>query len=1198
MYMKKKSFAFFARHSRLLFTSFAFLMAIGLLAAPLRPPLVIAQQEEQQNPSTVLFNQNFDGVAAPQLPAGWTTSTTGTQNLQFLTGVGTFVSAPNHVATNNPATAGSSQLTSPPILIGNNAVRLIFQHYYQTEPDPGYDGGVLEISIAGGAFQDILAAGGIFVTGGYIQLLNADALGNPLLGRQVWTGNSGGYIPTQVNLPASVLNQSIRFRWRYGTDEIAGGNGWRIDNIQVVDNIVSQELSGFTENFDSVTAPALPVNWTAAIMGDSTPFATTTITPNSPPNAVFTNDPATVSTSELVSPNIRVGGNSPKLIFRHKYDLETNFDGGVLDIKINNGSFQDIRAAGGIFVSGGYTGTLNLGFMNPLPGRQAWTGVSNGYVTTEVDLPAAAYNQNVQFRWLRGTDNAVGRPNGGWWIDNVLITNAISGQNQNAISIPVAGIASPYPSEINVTNHDGLVTGVQVNLTNFSHTSPDDVDLMLVAPNGRKVVLMSDVGGNNPVSNLSLSFDDTATASLPDNAPITSGSYKPTNFEPNDDFPAPAPTGSPTGGLLSAINGSEANGAWKLFLVDDNGENLGNISGGWSIIVQSSTSIINISDSGAAQPYPSEVTISGLQGSVTKAVVMLSNFSHASPDDVDILLVAPSGRRIVLMSDVGGNTEIGRANFTFDDAALSNLPDSAPLVSGSYKPTNFEPGDTFPAPAPTGAPTGATLNAFFGSVPNGVWRLFIVDDNGGNAGTIANWGISLEASTSACTFSLSPTGQGFPITGGSGSFTVNMPTGCAWTATTNSSFVSITSNASGEGVGTVNFTVAPNMNAGRTASIVVSNGVFSQTFLIQQPSGCPFSLADTVQNVAASGGAHSVAVTAGASCPYLATSNVPWIQITSPSQTGNGTVNFTVAPNPTGTLRSGTITIGARTLTINQAGSSARRFDFDGDGKADVSVFRPSNGTWYIQNSTNNSLSAAAFGLGTDKLVPADYDGDRKSDFAVFRDGTWYILQSQTNTVRSVNWGSGTDVPVPGDYDGDGKADVAVFRASDSNWYIVRSGSNTSQAVTFGASTDQPVPADYDGDGRMDFAVYRSGANSSWFVLQSGSNSVTGKSFGTTGDIAVVGDYDGDGRDNIAVFRPSNGTWYLAANEGSGFEARAFGQAGDIPTAADYNGDGRTDIGVFRAGAWYILNLGSETLRSEQWGLADDKAVPSAFNRQ
>jgi hypothetical protein len=997
----------------------------------------------------------------------------------------------------------------------------------------------------------------------------------------------------------SFANQTVRFRWRYATDNTFEGTGWRIDNVKVED--FTPTLVTFSENFDGVAAPALPAGWTTEQTEPFRAFATNTESAYTAPNAVFTPAIAAAGFAAIISPSVRISSNSPKLIFQHHYAVDDGRKGGVLEISINGGAFQDILAAGGSFTHGGYNGVLIGTTGNPLPNRQAWTGATNGFILTEVNLPPGAYRQNVRFKWLFATDSII--LSVGWWIDAVQLTETIAGENLNAISIPAAGIAEPYPAEIQVANQEGFITSVQVNLTNFSHSAPDDVDLILVAPNGRKVVLMSDVGGSNPVSNLSLSFEDAANASLPDNAPLVSGSYKPTNFEPVDNFPAPAPIGAPLGNKLSTLNGGAPNGAWKLFLVDDNGNNGGSISGGWNLSLQTSPDVIAIPASGTSQPYPSEFNVSGISGSLSKVTVNIPNFSHTSPDDVDLMLVAPNGRRIVLMSDVGGNTEVGGLNLTFDDTAAANLPDNAPLVSGTFKPTNFETGDDFPAPAPQGAPTGTTLNAFFGISPNGVWKLYVVDDAGENPGSIGgSWSLNIESSVSACLFNLSASVQAFAAAGGSGGFGVLIPTGCPWTSASNNGFINISSGSSGEGDGAVAFTVGSNQGPARTGTITVTNGAFSRTFQVQQASGCPLAVNQTAMNFSSAGGVGNIQVTAGAECAWQTSADAGWIFVTSAPQSGNGTASFTVQPNTGSTGRSATITIGAHTVTINQNGTaalSAKSFDYDGDGKADLSVFRPSAGSWYISHSSNNAFISVQFGAAGDLIAPADFDGDGKTDICVFRpsDGGWYRLNSSNNTFTALQFGSSGDLPVPGDFDGDAKADLTVYRPSAGSWYRINSSTNQFIAAQFGIAEDKPLVADFDGDGKSDLAVYRP-SNGTWYRINSSNDTFSPNQFGSNGDLPVAADYDGDGKADLAVYRPSIGDWYIINSSNNSFTGLHFGIAEDKPAPADFDGDGKADVVVFRpsSGTWYLLRT-TAGFTGFQFGANGDIPTPNAFVR-
>lgn len=275
--------------------------------------------------------------------------------------------------------------------------------------------------------------------------------------------------------------------------------------------------------------------------------------------------------------------------------------------------------------------------------------------------------------------------------------------------------------------------------------------------------------------------------------------------------------------------------------------------------------------------------------------------------------------------------------------------------------------------------------------------------------------------------------------------------------------------------------------------------------------------------------------------------------------------------------------------SIVSAAPNRARMDYDGDGKTDVSVFRPESGNWFL-NQSNAGFASVSFGIATDKIVPADYDGDGKTDVAVFRDGNWYLNRS-TAGFTAVSFGSAGDIPQPEDYDGDGKADIAVFRPSTGAWYLLKSTEGFA-AVNFGIATDKPVAADYDGDNKADVAVYRDG---NWYILQS-QQGFKAVAFGTPTDKPIAVDFDGDNKTDISVYR--DGNWYQMRST-AGFGAVAFGNSTDKPAAGDFDGDGKDDVAVFRPlnGVWYIINSSNGSLSFSSFGTSNDIPTTAAFQQ-
>ena len=297
-------------------------------------------------------------------------------------------------------------------------------------------------------------------------------------------------------------------------------------------------------------------------------------------------------------------------------------------------------------------------------------------------------------------------------------------------------------------------------------------------------------------------------------------------------------------------------------------------------------------------------------------------------------------------------------------------------------------------------------------------------------------------------------------------------------------------------------------------------------------------------------------------------------------------------------ILAGDVRAGLLILDVTKASQPSKNVvsDFDGDGRTDLSIYRPSVGDWSVERSSDGSAFGLHWGVSEDLPTAGDYDGDGKSDLSVFRPstGTWWTLYSSTGNSSATQFGVSGDVPVAADYDADGKTDIAVWRPSTGIWYIFRSTLGVS-VVRWGVAGDKPLVGDFEGDGKADIAVWRP-SDGVWYVLPSASSIPMYIKWGTNGDKPVWADFDGDGKSDFTVYRPSDGTWWIFFTRNNSFATYRFGANEDIPVPADYDGDGKADVAVFRPSTdeWYRIDSSTGGVGYRVFGQSGDVASPAS----
>jgi len=1143
---------------------------------------------------------------------------------------------PNHVW-HGPDVGSRSDhsLISPPLQVSSAGnFTLSFSHRFDFESDPttDWDGGVIELSTDDGA--NWVDVGGLIggAEGYNGTITNADAK-NPLLGRNVFSGRNASYPNFQtvtLNLGTTYAGQTVRLRFRIGTDEASGAAGWDLDNLAFsgIDNLPFAQILAETTYCCpdiAVTNPGVTTGTAGTFFSQSFTqsggVGTTNFSTASPlPNGLL------LSTSGVLSGTPTQTGSFPLTV--KATDSNNCLGTGALYTLVigcptitvippstNTGTVgvsfsQSFTQTGGI-------GTINYSTASPLP---------NGLLLSPSGVLSGTPQQTGAFPITVQATDANGCM--GTALYNLMITcapitlpslpggTAGIAYNHSAAASPAGtysyGLtAGALPNGLQLDTQTGAVSGTPTATGSFSFT--------LTATNT-----------GTPACNASQAYTVVivcptivfAPASLP--AATVNTAY------------APTLSASPLGGgyTFALTSGTlppgltlNANGSFSGAPTQSGNYNFRVTTTGWgnctgfrdyqlTVVCPTLTlSPASLPGGTVGTAYNQSVTASpaGTYHYSVTSGALPSGVTLNSANGALTGLPTAAGVFSFRVTATVGTCAVSQAySVTISCAPLNLTPTSLPGAQAgvAYSQTLTAAGATSYSVLTGNLPPGMSLNGATGALSGTATTVgnysFTVQATapGGCSGTQAYTlaiacpavtvnPTSLPAATVGTAYSqtLSATPSGnYSFTKTSGS----LPPGLSL----NSAAGLLSGNPTTQGSYTFTVTVTGFGTCAGSRSYTVTVGASCSTITLPSLPATGKLGVNYYGNLATTtpSASYTFTVESGTLPPGLTLDNLFGALLGKPTATGafNFTLKATRSNGCTGT-RAYAVTIGSNAAAL------ARLADYDGDGKSDPSLWSSPAGAWQIIRSRTQQATQTAWGGAGDVTLLGDYDGDGQTDLAVYRpaNGTWYIQRSSDGSALVKAWGGATDVPVPGDYDGDGVTDVAVWRPSEGQWYVLKSGDGSYAVTAWGSGqspySDVPVPGDYDGDGKTDLAVFRR-STGTWLIQRSRDGQVTAQAWGGGTDVPVVGDYDGDGKADVAVWRGATGEWLVLRSADGGYDVTAWGAAwaGDVPVPGDYDGDGRTDLTVWRApaGTWYMRQSTDTTLRTQVQGVAGERVMP------